>query len=83
MSGKQSSRKFGGLLTKKEVEEEIRKLYPDAPKGEIKLRVKLELLFQKKHLEAYLRGDNTFDFGKDKRGKTMRFEVEDGRKEEK
>ena len=75
-----STRKFGGILDKKEIERTLKERFPDIDKGEMDLRVKLEVAFQDRHLKAYLAGRDRFRFGVDQAKRPIYFEVEDGRK---
>ena len=74
-----STRAFGGLLTLNDIKETLKEKFPNIPEKEMELRVRLESLFQKKHLKAYLRGQDRFQYGHDNAGRPLFFEVEDGR----
>jgi len=76
-SGEEPRRSFGGLLTLPEIKAAIKEKFPEAPDDEILLRVKMEEVFQEKHLKAYLAGKKTFTLGFDKKGKPMQFDVEE------
>jgi len=75
-----SDRKFGGILDRSEIRRVIMEKYPEADKGEILVRVNLEEAYQKRHLKAYLRGQERFAWGKDKYGMPIYFKVEDNKK---
>ena len=76
-SGQVPTRKFGGMITTSEIKETLKKEYPDIPKDEMLVRVKLEIAYQKEHLKAYLAGKKKFVFGLDKRNKPKYFDVID------
>jgi len=75
-SGKEPTRKFGGLLTSPEIEKAVKEKYPDAPDDEILLRIKMEEVYQREHLKAYLAGKKTFTLGYDNKNKPMEWDVE-------
>ena len=78
----QGTRKFGGLLTLKDITEALKEKYPKASELEMVIRTKLESRFQNKHLRAYLRGQKKFSYGFDAQGRPTYFDVLDGSQED-
>jgi len=86
-SGKQPRRSFGGIRLLEEIKTALKDKFPkfqtpeekwdEATRDEWAMRLKLERNFQKKHLQAYLRGARKFSFGVDNQNKPMYFNVEE------
>jgi len=73
-----SERKFEGLLTYRDIKEELKKKYPDISEEEMAVRIRVESNFQKRHLRAYLRGQKKFSWGRDVKKMPIWYEVKDG-----
>ena len=76
-SGKKPRRSFEGILMYEDLKATIKEQYPNATHREMAMRLKLERNFQKKHLQAYLRGQRRFAFGVDMQNRPMYFNVEE------